>query len=83
VKQEFVKADDEANRIYKEPRCADGEVARIAMLKGARAFEVAFAEGRGPDPATVNFATPTGSANALAVASGDEDGDPLAAGGGE
>jgi hypothetical protein len=83
VKQEFTKANEEANRIYKEPRCADGEVARIGMLKGARAAELAFAEGRGPDPATINFATPTGSANALAVAAGDEDGDPLAAGGGE
>ena len=42
-----------------------------AMLAGARALEVAFAEGRGPDPATVNTVQPTGSANALGVASGD------------
>jgi hypothetical protein len=80
TKQEYVKASDEANRIYKEPRCADGEVARIAMLRGARVQELAFAEGRGPDPATFNVATPTNSANQLGIAAGDEDGDPLAAG---
>jgi hypothetical protein len=52
------------------------------MLKGARAKELAFAEGRGPDPATINVATPTNSANVLGVEAGEEDGDPLAAGGG-
>jgi hypothetical protein len=82
VRQEFAKTSDEANRIYKEPRCADGEVARLSMLKGARAKELAFAEGRGPDPATINVATPTNSANVLGVEAGEEDGDPLAAGGG-
>jgi hypothetical protein len=51
------------------------------MLNGARAQEKAFAEGRGPDPATINVATPTNSANVLGVAAGDEEGDPLAGGG--
>jgi len=82
VRQEFAKQSDQANRIYPEPRCADGEVARISMLKGARAQELAFAEGRGPDPATINVATPTNSANVLGVEAGDEEGDPLTGGGG-
>jgi hypothetical protein len=77
VKQEFAKQSDQANRIYKEPRCADGEYARFAMLKGARAEERMFAEGRGPDPATINVATPTNSANVLGVEAGDEEADPL------
>jgi hypothetical protein len=47
------------------------------MARGVRAKEQAFAEGRGPDPATINYATPTGSANSLAIAAGDDEGDPL------
>ena len=78
VKQEFSKQSDQANRIYKEPRCADGEYARFAMLNGARSNDKAFAEGRGPNPATINFATPTNSANVLGRESGDEEDDPLA-----
>jgi hypothetical protein len=77
VKQEFAKQSDQANRIYKEPRCADGEYARFAMLKGARNLEKAHAVGRGPHPATVNVATPTNSANVLGVEAGDEEADPL------
>ena len=79
VKQEFSKQSDRANRIYKEPRCADGEYARFGMLQGARMLEEAFAEGRGPDPATVNFATPTNSANVLGIEAGEEESDPLRA----
>ena len=79
VKQEFSKQSDQANRIYKEPRCADGEYARFGMLQGARMLEKAFAEGRGPDPATVNFATPTNSANVLGIEAGEEESDPLRA----
>ena len=79
VTQEFSKQSDQANRIYKEPRCADGEYARFGMLQGARMLEKAFAEGRGPDPATVNFATPTNSANVLGIEAGEEDSDPLRA----
>jgi len=77
VKQEFAKQSDQANRIYKEPRCADGEYARFAMLKGARDLEKAYAAERGPHPATVNVATPTNSANVLGVEAGDEEADPL------
>jgi hypothetical protein len=63
VKQEYSKQNDQANRIYKEPRCHEGNYGMIAMLSGARATEVAFAQGRGPDPATINLVTPTNSAN--------------------
>jgi hypothetical protein len=52
VKQELSKLSDEANQIYKEPRCHEGNHGMPALLAGARAEERAFAEGRGPDPAT-------------------------------
>jgi hypothetical protein len=78
VKMEFAKQDDKFNRVYKEPRCMEGNYGMLAMLAGARAAEKAFAEGRGPDPyTTMNFATPTGSANQLGIAQGEEDADPL------
>jgi hypothetical protein len=52
VRQEFVKQSDEANRIYYEPRCIEANYSLATILWGARAEELAFAEGRGPDPAT-------------------------------
>ena len=52
VKQELKRQDDRANRIYKEPRCHEGNAGMPAMLAGARAEERAFARGRGPDPGT-------------------------------
>ena len=77
VKQEYAKQSDQLNRIYKEPRCHEGNFAMIGELAGARSQERAFAEGRGPDPTTINYTTPTAAANALGVASGQEDADPL------
>jgi hypothetical protein len=53
VTQEWTKQSDEANRIYKEPRCHEGNHGMPALLAGARAEERAFARGRGPDPATL------------------------------
>jgi hypothetical protein len=50
VQQTFVKQSDEANKIYYEPRCYEGNYALPAMLLGARDLERTFAEGRGPDP---------------------------------
>ena len=47
---------NEANRIYKEPRCHEGNYGLPGLLAGARAGEQAFAEGRGPDPATLCIA---------------------------
>jgi len=77
VKQEFSRQSTAANRVYTEPRCFEGNYGLIGALAGARAKEAAFAEGRGPDPATSNVSTPTNSANTLGIAAGEEDDDPL------
>ena len=52
VALELSQQSNEANRIYKEPRCHEGNYGLPGLLAGARAEERAFAEGRGPDPAT-------------------------------
>jgi hypothetical protein len=52
VKQEFTKQSDAENRIYTEPRCIEGNYGLPGLLHGRRTEERAFAEGRGPDPAT-------------------------------
>src|SRR5580700_3867283 len=52
VKREFTRQSDEENKIYYEPRCIEGNYALPGMLRGARMEETAFAEGRGPNPAT-------------------------------
>jgi hypothetical protein len=57
VKQELSKQNDEANRIYYEPRCYEGNYGLPSLLLGTRHEETAFAEGRGPHPATKDRAT--------------------------
>jgi hypothetical protein len=57
VKQEFTMQSGEQNRIYYEPRCNEGNYGLPGLLHGARMEETAFAEGRGPDPATRDSAT--------------------------
>jgi hypothetical protein len=57
VKQEFTKQDDKANRIYYEPRCHEGNYAFAALLLNQRLAERAYAEGKGPHPATADNAT--------------------------
>lgn len=52
ITQELAKQSDQANRVYKEPRCHEGNHGMTAMLNGARAGENAFASRRGPHPAT-------------------------------
>jgi len=52
VKQEFTKQSEQENRIYYEPRCIEGNYAFPSMLLAARQADLAFAQGRGPDPAT-------------------------------
>jgi hypothetical protein len=52
VKQEFGRQSDEENRIYYEPRCAEGNYGLPGLLHARRVEERAFAEGRGPDPRT-------------------------------
>jgi hypothetical protein len=53
AKQELAHQDEQANRFYPEPRCHEGNYGMPALLLGTRAQEQAFAEGRGPDPATI------------------------------
>jgi hypothetical protein len=57
VKQEFTKQSGQANRIYYEPRCIEGNYGLPGLLHGARMEDRAFAEGHGPDPATKDSAT--------------------------
>ena len=57
VRQELKRQSDEQNRIYYEPRCHEGNYGLPALLIGARVDEQAFAEGRGPDPFTLDTAT--------------------------
>ncbi len=57
ARQEFAKQSDQANRIYYEPRCVEGNHAFPAMMRAARVEDRAFAEGKGPNPATKDNAT--------------------------
>jgi hypothetical protein len=57
VKQEFTRQSDQENRLYYEPRCVEGNYGLPGLIRGARAEELAFAEGRGPHPATKDGAT--------------------------
>lgn len=57
AKQEFGKQSDQQNRIYYEPRCHEGNFAFPTMMLNARLADKAFAEGRGPHPATQDNAT--------------------------
>jgi hypothetical protein len=50
------KDSDKANRIF-EPTCHVGNYGLTGQLSGSRASEKAFAEGRGPDPATLDIHT--------------------------
>jgi hypothetical protein len=52
VRQEFTKQSEQQNRIYYEPRCIEGNYGLPGLLRGRRVEEQAFAEGRGPEPAT-------------------------------
>jgi hypothetical protein len=57
IKQEFTRQSEQENRVYYEPRCVEGNYAFPAMLLAARMEDLAFAEGRGPNPATKDNAT--------------------------
>ena len=52
VKEEFIRQSDQDNRLYTEPRCVEGNYGLPGIIHGRRMEERAFAEGRGPDPAT-------------------------------
>ena len=57
VKQEYSKQSEQANRIYYEPRCHEGNYGLAALLAGGRVADKAFAQGRGPHPAAIDNAT--------------------------
>ena len=62
VRQELKRQSDEQNRIYYEPRCHEGNYGLAAMFIGARVREQEFAEGRGPDPFSLDTTTGGGGA---------------------
>ena len=57
VRQELKRQSNEQNRIYYEPRCHEGNYGLPALLIGSRMDEQAFAEGRGPNPFSLDTAT--------------------------
>ena len=57
VKQDFTKQSEQENRIYYEPRCVEGNYSLPSLILAARVEDRAFAEGRGPNPATKDNAT--------------------------
>jgi hypothetical protein len=57
VKQELARQDDRLNRIYYEPRCHEGNLGMPGLLHGARTIERAYAEGRGPHPASFDISS--------------------------
>src|SRR6266480_2224192 len=59
VKQEFSRQSDEENRLYPEPRCIEGNQGLPGLMHGRRVEDAAFAQGRGPDPATKDAVTGT------------------------
>jgi len=72
VKQEYSMQSNEANRIYYEPRCHDGNFGLPGLLVGGRAKDKAFALRQGPDPATLD--------NVKGMDAPEENTDPLAGG---
>ena len=54
--QELTRNSDQENQVF-EGGCHEGNYGMIGMLMSTRAAEKAFAEGRGPDPATQDNAT--------------------------
>jgi len=54
AKEEFTMQSNEENRLYYEPRCIEGNLGLPGLLHGRRVEEAAFAQGRGPDPRTID-----------------------------
>jgi hypothetical protein len=57
AKQEYTRQSDGQNRIYYEPRCIEGNYGLAGLLHSTRVEDLAFAGGRGADPATKDNAT--------------------------
>jgi hypothetical protein len=54
--QDLTRNSEKENMVY-EAGCHEGNYGLLGMLANTRAAEKAFAEGRGPDPATQDNAT--------------------------
>jgi hypothetical protein len=54
AKQDFIRQNDQENRIYTEPRCIEGNFGLPGLLHGHRMEDLAFAKGRGVDPRTIS-----------------------------
>ncbi len=67
VKQELGQQSDQENRFYAEPRCHEGNYGLPGLLHGRRVEDAAFAQGRGPDPATRDNVTGTLTLGAVPV----------------
>jgi hypothetical protein len=70
AQQELTRQDEQANRIYYEPRCHEGNYGLPTMLLGARTEEQAFARGEAPDPATKDTATDFGNEGGIDALTG-------------
>jgi hypothetical protein len=46
------RQSEQENRIYTEPRCVEENFSLPGLVHGRRVEELAFSEGRGPDPRT-------------------------------
>lgn len=57
ARQELVRQDSKLNRVYYEPRCHEGNQGMTGLLDGARAAERAFAERKGPHPASLDISS--------------------------
>ena len=60
VIEELDKQDERTNPVLEEPRCHEGNFGLLGILANMRAQDKAFAEGRGPDPATEDNASNQG-----------------------
>jgi hypothetical protein len=70
VKQEMKLQNEQANRIYYEPRCHEGNYGLPGLLVGMRTEEKLYSKGLGPDPATKDTATDFGSEGGVDVLQG-------------
>jgi hypothetical protein len=59
VKEEFTRQSEQDNRLYTEPRCVEGNYGLPGIILGRRMQELAFAQGRGPDPGSSSNIKPS------------------------
>jgi hypothetical protein len=71
INTELQKQNEEANRIYYDNRCQEGNYGTPALLRGSRVEDKAFAEGKGPDPTAQCTPERAGCGNAEAETAED------------